>query len=161
MQTFLRVRPFQEADWPIVQRIYTEGIATGIATFETQAPEWATWDAKYLNVCRLVAVEGDEIKGWAALTPFSKREVYQGVAEVSLYIAEKARGSGIGLRLLLQLVQKARLEGFWTLQAAIFPENKASIHIHEKAGFRKVGVREKIAQRDGAWKDNVLMEIRF
>jgi phosphinothricin acetyltransferase len=80
---------------------------------------------------------------------------------VSLYIAENARGSGIGLRLLLQLVQKARLDGFWTLQAAIFPENKASIHIHEKAGFRKVGVREKIAQRDGAWKDNVLMEIRL
>lgn len=146
--------------YPAVRRIYEEGLATGIATFETQSLDWEAWDKKYLPVCRLVAMLVGEVVGWAALTPYSKREVYRGVGEVAIYIGEKNRGIGIGQALLKHLISSAETSGFWTLQAVIFAQNKASISLHEQAGFRVVGFRERIAQRDSVWHDNVLMEWR-
>ncbi|MBI1225242.1 MAG: GNAT family N-acetyltransferase [Bacteroidetes bacterium] len=156
----LVIEPLLEAHYPAVRRIYEEGLATGIATFETKSIDWEAWDEKYLSICRLVATVDGEVVGWAALTPYSKREVYRGVGEVAIYIGEKSRGKGIGQTLLKQLISNAEKQGFWTLQAVIFAQNKASIALHEQAGFRVVGIRERIAQRDGTWHDNVLMERR-
>lgn len=147
-------------DWPAVHRIYREGIATGHATFETEAPPWEAWDAAHLEEPRLVAEEDGEVVGWAALSPVSDRCVYGGVAEVSVYVAEGARGRGVGLSLLSELVLASEEEGIWTLQAGIFPENRASIHIHERCGFRTLGVRERLGEMDGEWRDVVLMERR-
>ena len=157
----LSVRTLVKEDWPRVLQIYEEGLDTGMATFETHLPSWEKWDAKYLKPCRLVAIEEGRVVAWAALTPFSKREVYRGVGEVSIYVASSSRGKKVGSKLLSNLIKEARKYQFWTLQAAIFPQNKASIYLHQKAGFRKVGVRERIAQREGIWYDNVLMELRF
>jgi len=147
--------------WPQVRRIYEEGIATGAATFTVEAPPWETWDRAHLPDCRLVATDnGDAILGWAALIPVSARDCYRGVAEVSIYIAEAARGRGIGSQLLDALVTASETSQIWMLQAVIFPENVASLRIHEKHGFRFVGRRERIAQRDGVWRDTVLLERR-
>lgn len=146
--------------WPDVKAIYESGIATGNATFETGAPAWEEWDAAHIKTCRLVAVEQDEILGWAALTPVSGRCVYAGVAEVSIYISESARGKGLGSILLNALVAESEQHNFWTLQAGIFPENVASIRLHEACGFRMVGRREKIGQMLGVWRDTVLLERR-
>lgn len=158
----MQIRPLLSADWVTVKRIYEEGLATGIATFETSAPvNWEAWDHKYFPSCRWVCERQAEVVAWAALTPFSKREVYKGVAEVSIYVAQSARGNGIGKHLLQHLIQSAKQESFWTLQAAIFGQNTASIQLHLQLGFREVGRRERIAQRDGAWHDNVLLELRF
>lgn len=156
----LTIEPLMEAHYPTVRRIYEEGLATGIATFETRSIDWQAWDEKYLRACRLVAVFDGKIAGWAALTPYSKREVYRGVGEVAIYLGEKFRSKGIGRMLLKQLVEESEMAGFWTLQAVIFAENYASIKLHESAGFRIVGVRERIAERNGVWHDNVLMERR-
>jgi phosphinothricin acetyltransferase len=147
-------------DWLWVRGIYEEGIATGNATFETEAPEWASWDAKHLASCRLVARSGDEIVGWAALSHVSSRAAYRGVAEVSVYVSASARGRGVGCKLLAALVEASEAAGVWTLQAGIFPENAASLLIHEKIGFRVVGIREKIGCLNGRWRDVVLMERR-
>jgi phosphinothricin acetyltransferase len=147
-------------DWAAVRRIYLEGIATRNATFETEAPAWEKWDAGHRADCRLVARWGDQVVGWSALSPVSGRCVYAGVAEVSVYVAEAARGQGIGQKLLEGLVQASEQVGLWTLQAGIFPENTASIRLHERCGFRVLGVREKIGQMDGRWRDVVLMERR-
>lgn len=149
-----------EAHWPAVRQIYEQGIATRNATFATEAPAWAEWDARHLKTCRLVGFRNGEIVGWAALSPVSSRQVYRGVQEVSVYIAENARGQGIGLQLLNALVAESERIGIWTLQAGIFAENAASIRLHEKAGFRVVGHRERIARLDGQWRDTVLMERR-
>lgn len=158
----MHIRPLLSPDWPTVNAIYTQGIATGIATFETQAPaSWSIWDEKYLTACRFVAVINNLVVGWIALTPFSKRDVYRGVAEISLYVADQHRGQGIGKSLLLHLLQASEQAGFWTLQSAIFATNPASIQLHLQLGFRLVGVREKIAMRDGIWHDNVLLERRI
>jgi len=158
----MQIRPLLSTDWAAVKRIYEEGLATGIATFETSAPaHWKAWDHKYLSHCRWVCEREAEVVAWVALTPFSKREVYKGVAEVSIYVAQSARGNGIGKQLLRHLIQSAKQEGFWTLQAAIFGQNTGSIRLHLQVGFREVGRRERIAQRDGAWHDNVLLELRF
>ena len=146
--------------WPDVKAIYESGIATGNATFQTGAPAWEEWDAAHIKTCRLVAVEQDEILGWAALTPVSGRCVYAGVAEVSIYISESARGKGLGSILLNALVAESEQHNFWTLQAGIFPENVASIRLHEACGFRMVGRREKIGQMQGVWRDTVLLERR-
>lgn len=146
--------------WPDVKAIYESGIATGNATFQTGAPVWEEWDAAHIKTCRLVAVEQDEILGWAALTPVSGRCVYAGVAEVSIYISESARGKGLGSILLNALVAESEQHNFWTLQAGIFPENVASIRLHEACGFRMVGRREKIGQMLGVWRDTVLLERR-
>jgi len=156
----MKIRPLIKTDYPRVRQIYQSGLDTGIASFETQTLDWEAWDQKYLKPCRLVATMDNEVVGWVALTPFSKREVYKGVAELSLYISSQHKGKGIGSALLEKLITLSEEQGFWTLQAKIFPENKASIHLHKKLGFREVGFRQMIAQRDGKWYDNVLLERR-
>lgn len=147
-------------DWEQVRSIYLEGIATGNATFETNAPDWETWNANHLSVGRLAAREGDSVIGWAALSAVSTRRVYSGVAEVSVYVAASARGRGVGRLLLVSLVKEAEENGLWTLQAGIFPENQASIKLHKACGFREVGRRERIGKLSGVWRDVVLMERR-
>ncbi|HEU4319849.1 MAG TPA: GNAT family N-acetyltransferase [Acidimicrobiia bacterium] len=156
----IEVRVMDPEDWPEVARIYGEGIATGNATFETTAPGWETWDRNHSDDCRLVAVLDDAIAGWAALSPVSGRYVYRGVAEVSVYVSSSARGRGIGSALLGALAVASEEAGYWTLQTSIFPENAASISLHEKHGFRIVGTRERIGQHNGTWRDTVFMERR-
>lgn len=154
------VRPLYPSDWAAVRRIYLEGIATGNGTFETAAPEWERWDAGHRKDCRFVGLAGDDVVGWAALSPASTRKVYAGVAEVSVYVAEAARGKGVGAALLAALVEASEAAGLWTLQAGIFPENAASLVLHERAGFRRVGVRERMGFGQGRWRDVVLLERR-
>lgn len=154
------IRIFEEKDWTSVSEIYAQGIATGIATFETKVPSYDVWNEKFIKTCRLVAVDGNQVVGFAVLSQVSKREVYKGVAEVTIYITESQRGKGIGKQLLDALVIESENDGFWTLQAGIFSLNHASIELHKKCGFRIVGLREKIGKRNGVWHDNVLMERR-
>jgi L-amino acid N-acyltransferase YncA len=156
----LDVRAMRSDDWPAVGNIYSEGIATGNATFETEIPEWAKWDQGHLQDCRLVAQAGERILGWAALSPVSSRRVYSGVAEVSVYVAAETRGRGVGKMLLQSLVTQSERCGMWTLQAGIFPENAASIALHRSCGFREVGLRRKLGQRGGIWRDVLLLERR-
>jgi phosphinothricin acetyltransferase len=156
----LSIEHLQAADWPAVRAIYLEGIATGNATFEQDAPDWDKWDAGKLAACRLVARLNGEIAGWAALSPVSARAVYRGVVEVSVYVASRARRKGLGRELLDRLISESEAEGLWTLQAGIFPENTPSIRLHERAGFRVVGTRERIGEMKGVWRDVVLMERR-
>lgn len=147
-------------DWAQVRTIYLEGIASGHATFETTAPEWEKWDAEHLSEPRLVCRRNGAVVGWASLSPVSGRCVYAGVAEVSIYVAEKSRGLGIGHALLAALIERAERLGIWTLQAGIFPENRASIQLHFKSGFREVGRRERLGKMAGVWRDVVLLERR-
>ncbi len=154
------IEKMKDNDWPIVRLIYQEGIATGDATFETDVPEWEKWDESHLKECRLVARVGNEIVGWAALSPVSGRCVYSGVAEVSLYIKSSARNHGIGKELLKAVVQESERIGIWTLQSGTFPENAASMAIQKTCGFREVGVREKIGCMNGKWRDVILTERR-
>ena len=160
MAADFRVRLMRVSDWESCRAIYLEGIATGNATFEQSAPEWEAWDAGHLSCCRLVARGEDQIAGWAALSPYSRRQVYAGVAEVSIYVAECAQGKGVGTALLSALVACSEANGIWTLQAGIFPENEASVALHERFGFRVVGTRERIAQLARRWRDVLLMERR-
>ena len=146
--------------WPQAAHIYEEGIATGHATFQSSAPSWSDWDSAHLAHSRWVAVEDDIVLGWAALTPVSGRCVYAGVAEVSIYIAAKARGRGLGTALLEKLIGSSEANGIWTLQAGIFPENTASLKLHEAGGFRVIGIREKIGKMGDRWRDTVLLERR-
>jgi L-amino acid N-acyltransferase YncA len=160
--------------WPVVREIYREGIATGNATFETEVPDWETWDSSHRKDCRLIALEeinGDEaerlislrksaVLGWAALSSVSARQVYKGVAEVSVYVAAEARGRGVGKALLAALVLESEINGIWTLQAGIFPENAASMTLHESCGFREVGVRRRIGNLGDIWRDVLLLERR-
>ncbi|MDP3386169.1 MAG: N-acetyltransferase family protein [Eubacteriales bacterium] len=151
----------KESDWQQVSDIYLEGIRTGIATFETDVPNWDDWDAGHLKTGRLVARYGDSVLGWAALTPYSNRCIYAGVAEESIYISPSHKGKGIGKALLSALIKKSEESGFWTLQAGIISDNAISIALHERCGFRIVGIREKIGKSiDGIWTDVVLMERR-
>ena len=154
------IAAMQDSDWPMVREIYREGIDTGDATFQTDVPEWADWDGNHLRHSRLVARGAGSIGGWAALSALSRRACYAGVAEVSIYIAAQYRGQGLGRRLLAALIAESEAHGIWTLQGAIFPENVASLALHERLGFRQVGVRERIGQRDGRWRDTVLLERR-
>jgi phosphinothricin acetyltransferase len=147
-------------DWPAVSAIYAEGIATGNATFQKSIPTWHEWDTAHLRTCRLVARSGQEVLGWAALTPVSGRCVYAGVAEVSVYVAERSRGQKVGLKLLQKLIETSEHEGIWTLQAGIFPENIASIQLHKRCGFVTVGTRTRLGRMDGRWRDVCLMERR-
>ena len=148
------------SDWDQVSQIYAEGIATGVATFELKVPSYESWDQAHLDHCRLVAVEDNSILGWVSLSPVSSRCVYGGVGEVSVYISAKSRGKGVGKALLQRLITDSEKAGFWTLQSGIFPENIASIKLHEKAGFRYIGRREKVGKIHGVWKDNLLFEKR-
>ncbi len=147
-------------DWEDVRAIYLEGIATKNATFEQSAPDWKCWNRNHLAIGRFVARENNQIIGWAALNPVSRRSVYSGVVEVSIYISDHAKGRGVGKTLLNRLVEASEKAGIWTLQGGIFPENEASIAIHKAGGFRIVGVRERVGKMDGVWRDVVLMERR-
>jgi phosphinothricin acetyltransferase len=155
------IRPLTPADWPLVAAIFAEGIATGHATFETAVPSWEEWDAAHLPEHRLVAELDDVVAGWCALVPYSRRAVYRGVGEESVYVAERARGRGVGHALLAAAIESARGGELWTLQAGIFPENQASLALHRALGFREVGRRERIGRLDGAWRDVVLLELRL
>lgn len=154
------VETMTPADWNDVRSIYVEGIATGDATFETEAPDWAHWDRSHLGFARLIARLDDGVAGWAALSPVSARRVYSGVAEVSVYVAARARGKGVGAMLLSRLIVESEKNGIWTLQAGIFPENRASVDLHRKFGFREVGRRERIGNLHGIWRDVLLFERR-
>jgi phosphinothricin acetyltransferase len=148
-------------DWPAVRSIYLEGIATGNATFAQSAPDWEEWDAGHLPAPRIVGrSESGDVIGWAALSAVSGRCVYAGVAEVSIYVSELARGRRVGRQLLARLVVDSEKAGIWTLQAGIFPENVPSIALHERVGFRVVGKRERLGQMNGRWRDVILMERR-
>ena len=147
-------------DWPVVHEIYEQGITTGQATFETAAPDWERFDRSHTQDCRLIARQDDEIVGWGALSPFSSRPVYRGVAEASVYIAEGARGKGIGTALIKGLIEESERNGYWTLLSKIFPENAASLALVKRYGFREVGVLRGIGQQDGVWRDVVLLERR-
>jgi phosphinothricin acetyltransferase len=156
----MEIKEMQAGDWQAVSRIYAEGINTGFATFEKEIPSYDKWDTAHLEQCRLVAFQENEVVGWAALSPVSSRCVYGGVAEVSVYVSKDHWGKGVGKQLLLSLIDASEKAGFWTLQSGIFPENQASIQLHENCGFRLLGKRERIGKLDGIWKDNVLFERR-
>jgi L-amino acid N-acyltransferase YncA len=156
----MEINSIQEKDYPSIAEIYLQGIATGYATFQTEAPEWDVWDKSHVSFCRLAAFENDEMLGWAALSPVSSRCVYGGVAEVSIYVASGVRGKGIGKILFAQLIKESEENSLWTLQSGVFPENIGSIKLHEDMGFRKIGFREKIGNMKGVWRDNVIMERR-
>ncbi len=166
--------PMRPEFWPAMRAIYSEGIATSNATFETELPEWEKWDNSHRKDCRLVALDrsnssADDLKtpidmitilGWAALSPVSVRHVYRGVAEVSVYVAAAARGKSVGKALLQSLVEESEAVGVWTLQAGIFPENVASIALHKSCGFREVGVRRRLGKLGAVWRDVLLLERR-
>lgn len=155
--------PMHERDWTSVRAIYEQGLRTGHASFETTAPSWDAWNAAHVAECRFVAAtdeDRDDILGWTALSRTSKREVYAGVAEVSVYVRDDMHGRGIGRLLLSELIRASEAAGFWTLQASIFPENTGSCTLHERCGFRLVGRRERIAQHYGRWRDTLLFERR-
>ncbi|MDX6369989.1 MAG: hypothetical protein QOG93_1491 [Gaiellaceae bacterium] len=154
------LRTLQPNDWRAVAEIYWDGMRDGLATFETEVPSWETWDAAHLRDHRLVAEVLGEVVGWAALSPASRRRCYAGVVENSVYVARQARGLGIGRALLDALITGAEAAGIWTIQTSIFPENRASLALHEGCGFRVVGTRERIAKRDGVWRDTVFLERR-
>jgi phosphinothricin acetyltransferase len=147
-------------DWHTVANIYEDGIATGVATFETNIPTYEAWDNAHLKTCRIVALKNQQVVGWAALSPVSSRCVYGGVAEVSVYISQNYRGLGIGKLLMTQLILESEAEGLWTLQSGIFPTNTGSIKLHEAVGFRYIGKRERVGKLHGKWVDNVLYERR-
>jgi phosphinothricin acetyltransferase len=157
----MKFRELTFQDWQSVKGIYEEGIATGNATFQASAPTWDEWDASHVKNSRIIATdEENDILGWAALTPVSGRCVYAGVGEVSVYVSQKAQGKGVGKALLNELIAHSERNGFWTLTAGIFPENKASLKIHEQAGFKILGIRERIGKLNGQWRDTVLLERR-
>lgn len=161
MNSTLRIEPLTAAHYPAVAAIYAAGIATGNATFATDIPAWDAWDQSHLAAARLVTLaENGAVAGWAALTPVSGRCVYRGVAEVSVYVHPDHQGQGIGQALLEQLVQQSEAHGIWTLQAGILRENTASLTLHRRAGFREVGVRERLGQLQGQWRDVCLLERR-
>lgn len=153
------VRDLRPDDWSAVRAIYEDGIRSGNATFETESPSWERWDAVHPEL-RLVAERGGGVVGWAALAPASPRDCYRGVGLVSVYVAETARGAGVGRVLLDELVARSEQAGYWTLTAGVFPENEASLRLHRACGFREVGLRERLGQLHGVWRDAVLLERR-
>ena len=154
------IEKMKDEDWSEIASIYKEGIATGNATFEMDAPDWKKWDKSHLPKCRLVARQGKDIVGWIALSPVSGRCVYKGVAEVSLYVKQSFRRQGIGKAILKAAIEESERIGIWTLQSGTFPENTASIALQKACGFREVGIREKIGCMNGKWRDVILMERR-
>lgn len=160
MTTAVTLTALQPEDWPAVRDIYAEGIAAGDATFETDVPTWEAWDVAHVPAHRLVARRGEQVVGWAAAVPVSERCVYGGVVEHSVYVAAAARGEGIGRLLLDAFIASCESAGIWTIQSGVFPENVASLRLHEACGFRRVGIRERIGQHHGRWRDVVLLERR-
>ena len=156
----ISIEKMRPEHWQEVRAIYEDGIKTGNATFEVSAPEWKVWDEAHLQHCRFIADENDKILGWAALSPVSDRCVYAGVAEVSVYVNTTARGKGLGKMLLEKLIEESEADNLWTLQAGIFPENIASIKIHQHCGFRVIGKRERIGKINSIWRDTLLLERR-
>ena len=154
------IAPLAAADWDEVARIYAEGIATRLATFESEVPAWEEWDGAHLPGHRLIARDGGRVVGWAALAPVSSRCAYAGVAEVSVYVAAASRSRGVGTALLAALVESSEADGLWTLEAGILPENEASVRMHERCGFRVVGRRERLGRMRGEWRDVLLLERR-
>jgi len=154
------LRHLEPDDWPAVAEIYWDGMRDGLATFQTEVPSWEAWNAAHLWGHRLVAELLGEVVGWAALSPASTRRCYLGVVEDSIYVAREAQGLGIGRALLEELIAGAEATGIWTIQTSIFPENRASLALHERCGFRVVGTRERVAKRDGIWRDTVFLERR-
>jgi L-amino acid N-acyltransferase YncA len=155
--TAVEIRDLRPGDWPEVAAIYTEGVRDD-STFASRAPTWEAWDQTHS--LQLVAVTDDRVLGWAALSPVSTRHVYRGVARSAVYVRADVRGRGIGRALMEALVARSEADGIWTLEASVFPENEASLRLHEAVGFRVVGVRERIGQREGSWRDTVLLERR-
>lgn len=148
-------------DWEAVAQIYKEGIETNLATFQTEVPTWEEWDKSHFSICRYVAKEGDIIHGWIALSPTSSRWVYRGVAEISVYVADRSKGNGIGTFLLNKAIEESEKVGIWTLQSSVIKENIGSINLHKKCGFREIGVREKVAKMINLkWMDVVILERR-
>ena len=156
----IKVRPMRADDWTSVAEIYRLGIASGNATFETEIPSWEKWDAAHLATCRLIACADTGPVGWAALSRVSARKVYEGVAEVSVYVSPESQGRGVGKKLLAALIEESERNGIWTLQAGIFPENVASLRLHRRCGFREVGVRERVGRYRDIWRDVVMLERR-
>jgi len=157
----IEIRPMSAEDWPAVEAIYAEGIAARGATFETEPPSYAAFDGSHLAEHRFVAVEDGGLLGWAVLAPTSSRACYAGVVENSVYVAESARGRGVGRTLMEALLESARTGGIWTIHAGMFPENAASVALHESLGFRLVGRFERIAQLDDVWRDTIVLELRL
>ncbi len=158
--TSFHIRAMTPQDWPVVAHIYQEGMATQIATFETELPTYETWDQRHLPLGRAVCEHQNFVIGWVALSPASHREVYRGVAEISIYITHHFAGQGAGTALMRHVIGTSEAAGIWTLQAGIFPENEASLALHRKMGFRTIGFRERVAQRNGQWHNNILLERR-
>ncbi len=156
----IEIRRLNKEDYDQVAEIYLQGIRSGHATFETQAPSWEHWVASHILECSLVIIDSNKIAGWAALGKVSNRQTYEGVAEVSIYISNENKVKGFGQLLFEKLVLESENQGIWTLFASIFPENLASIKLHNKMGFREIGYREKIAQMNGVWRNTIIMERR-
>jgi L-amino acid N-acyltransferase YncA len=156
----IRIEQFEPQHWQEVSEIYRLGLLSRNATFETEVPDFASWNKKFHDHLRWVVVLENKIVGWAGLLPVSVRKVYEGVTEVSIYVHPDFVGKGIGKQLMNHLIVESEKAGIWTLYASIFPENKASIHLHVSNGFREIGYRERIAQLDGKWRDTVLFERR-
>jgi L-amino acid N-acyltransferase YncA len=158
--TAVHIRDLRPGDWPEVSRIYAEGIATRNATFETEVPSWQEWDAAHVGGHRFVVEREGEVVGWIAAVPVSSRCCYAGVVEISAYVAEQARGQGVGAALLERLIESTEAAGVWTLETGVFPENEPSLVLLKRFGFREVGLRERLGQLDGLWRDVVLLERR-
>lgn len=154
------IRPMSATDAPDVLSIYAYGLNTRNATFETRVPSWEEWERKHLDFCRLVFEQEDSVLGWVALAPMSPRSCYRGVAEISIYVDEGCSGQKIGTRLLEKAIESSEENGIWTLFASVFPENVATLRLHQGNGFRTLGVRRRIAQLDGIWRDTVILERR-
>ncbi|MBT8231992.1 MAG: N-acetyltransferase [Saprospiraceae bacterium] len=154
------VKPFDQRHYKQISSIYKEGLQTGIATLETEVPDWESWDLNHHTFCRIAVFDGQQILGWGALSPVSKREVYSGVAEVSVYVSRKCFSQGIGSVLMKTLIEESEKNGIWTLQSSVFESNDRSLRLHQKFGFRKVGYRERIGQRNGVWINTIILERR-